>query len=409
MFHVKHASKTMRQIRAIRAAVRELSAILEAELAALAAAHRLRTCPALAGPSRQRPTDAAGPASHALLSFSSNDYLGFASHPDVLSAAAETAAQEGFGAGAARLVTGDLPTHRALEADLATFARRQSALLFPSGYQANLGAVTALAGPSDLIVSDAANHASLIDGCRLSRATVAIYAHGDPRSAAQALARPGEFRRRFLLTESLFSMDGDSAPLAALAELAIAHDAVFVVDEAHAFGVLGPGGRGLCAAANVEPDLLVGTLGKAFGASGGFVAASDAVRSYLVNRARTFIFTTAAPPPVAAAARAALRLAAGPVGDQRRARLAANRARLIDRLGGKIADAPGPIVPVILGADTRALDAAAYLRRQRIFVPAIRPPTVPEGTARLRLTFSSEHSGEEIDALSTALAGALAA
>ncbi|HEV3030254.1 MAG TPA: aminotransferase class I/II-fold pyridoxal phosphate-dependent enzyme, partial [Polyangia bacterium] len=324
--------------------MRELSAILEAELAALAAAHRLRTCPALAGPSRQRPTDAAGPANHALLSFSSNDYLGFASHPDVLSAAAETAAQEGFGAGAARLVTGDLPTHRALEADLATFARRQSALLFPSGYQANLGAVTALAGPSDLIVSDAANHASLIDGCRLSRATVAIYAHGDPRSAAQALARPGEFRRRFLLTESLFSMDGDSAPLAALAELAIAHDAVFVVDEAHAFGVLGPGGRGLCAAANVEPDLLVGTLGKAFGASGGFVAASDAVRSYLVNRARTFIFTTAAPPPVAAAARAALRLAAGPVGEQRRARLAANRARLIDRLGGKVADAPGPIV-----------------------------------------------------------------
>jgi len=129
---------------------------------------------------------------------------------------------------------------------------------------------------------------------------VAIYAHGDPRSAAQALARPGEFRRRFLLTESLFSMDGDSAPLAALAELAVANDAIFIVDEAHAFGVLGPGGRGLCAAANVEPDLLVGTLGKAFGASGGFVAASEAVRSYLVNRARTFIFTTASPPPVAA-------------------------------------------------------------------------------------------------------------
>ncbi|HEY2728969.1 MAG TPA: 8-amino-7-oxononanoate synthase [Polyangia bacterium] len=410
---MEHAPNPCPSIRAIRTPVRDLSAILEAELADLAAGNRLRSCPALAGASRQRPSagsmGSGDQENQALLSFSSNDYLGFASHPEVLAAAAETAAREGFGAGAARLVTGDLPAHRALEADLATFARRQSALLFPTGYQANLGVVTALAGPSDLIVSDAANHASLIDGCRLSRATVAIYTHGNPHSAAQALARPGKFRRRFLLTESLFSMDGDSAPLSALAELAAANDAVFIVDEAHAFGVLGPGGRGLCAAAAVEPDLLVGTLGKAFGAAGGFVAASEAVRSSLVNRARTFIFTTASPPPVAAAARAALRLSLGPVGDQRRARLAANRARLIERMGGKVADAPGPIVPVIMGSDARALDAAAYLRRHHIFVPAIRPPTVTEGTARLRLTFSSEHSADEIDALSTVLAGAMAA
>jgi len=392
--------------------VRELSAILEAELADLAAADRLRACPALEGRSRQRPSAMVGPApnqvARALLSFCSNDYLGLASHPEVLTAAAETASREGFGAGAARLVAGDLPAHRALEADLASFVRRPGVLLFPTGYQANIGVLTVLAGAPDLIASDSANHASLIDGCRLSRATVAIFAHGDARAAAQALERPGHYRRRLLVTESLFSMDGDRAPLAALAEIANAHDAVLVVDEAHALGVLGPGGRGLCAAADVEPDVLVGTLGKAFGAAGGFVAGSDALRAYLVNRARTFIFTTASPPPVAAAARAALRLAAGPVGDQRRARLAAHQARLVERMSGKVTAAPGPILPVILGSDASALAAAAHLRRHNVFVPAIRPPTVPEGTARLRVTFSSEHTDDEIDALSTALAGALA-
>jgi 8-amino-7-oxononanoate synthase len=388
--------------------VRDLTAILEAELASLAAGDRLRACPALDGPSRQRPKSSAVDASDErpgqLISFSSNDYLGLASHPEVLAAAIETAAREGFGAGAARLVSGDLPAHRALEADLATLVERPAALLFPTGYQANLGVVTALAGPSDLIASDAANHASLIDGCRLSRATVAIFSHADAASAAQALSRPGTFRRRFLVTESLFSMDGDAAPLAALAEIAAAHDAVFVVDEAHALGVLGPGGRGLCVEAGVVPDVLVGTLGKAFGAAGGFATGARALCDYLINRSRTFIFTTAAPPPVAGAARAALRLATGPIGDQRRSRLRASQSRFIERLQGKIAATPGPILPVILGADARALAAADHLRRRGFLVPAIRPPTVPEGTARLRLTFSSEHTDQEIDALAAVLA-----
>jgi 8-amino-7-oxononanoate synthase len=388
--------------------VRDLSAILQAELDALRAANRLRELPALAGVSRQRPDGPSGP----LLSFASNDYLGLASHPAVVSAAAEAAAREGFGAGAARLVTGDLPSHRALERDLAAYLRRPSALLFPTGYQANVGVLSTLAGPDDLIVSDTLNHASLIDGCRLSRATVVIYAHADADAAVAALVRPGAFRRRLLVTESLFSMDGDVAPLAKLHEAAKAHDAVFVVDEAHALGVLGPAGTGLCAEVGVDPDVLIGTLGKAFGSAGGFVTGSTPLRDYLLNCARTFVFTTSAPPPVAAAASAGLEVAAGTEGDLRRARLAMNRQRLLASLGPRAilpAVTPiGPIIPLILGADARALAVAQHLRARGIFVPAIRPPTVPEGTARLRITLSSEHGDAEIDTVAAALLEALA-
>jgi 8-amino-7-oxononanoate synthase len=329
----------------------------------------------------------------------------------VLAAAAEAAAREGFGAGSARLVTGDLPAHRALERDLASYLRRPSALLFPTGYQANLGVLGTLAGPHDLIVSDALNHASLIDGCRLSRATVAIYAHADADAAIAALSHPGPFRRRFLVTESLFSMDGDAAPLAKLGEAANVRDAIFVVDEAHALGVLGPAGSGLCAQAGVDPDVLIGTLGKAFGSAGGFVTGSAPLRDYLLNRARTFVFTTSLPPPVAAAAGAGLQVAAGPEGDLRRARLASNKQRLLASLGPRsilpVVSPVGPIIPLILGADARALAIARLLRARGIFVPAIRPPTVPEGTARLRITLSSEHSDAEIDAVVTALSEAL--
>jgi 8-amino-7-oxononanoate synthase len=384
--------------------VRDLSNILEAELEELALRHRRRACPELAGPSRQRPLL----AGTAFLSFCSNDYLGLASHPEVLAAATETAAREGFGAGAARLVAGDLPSHRALEAELAAHVGSPAALLFPSGYQANLGVVTALAGPSDLIVSDAANHASLIDGCRLSRATVEVFAHGDPGAAAKALGRPGQFRRRLLITESLFSMDGDAAPLTDLAAIAADHDAVFIVDEAHALGVCGPQGRGLCAEAGVSPDVLVGTLGKAFGAAGGFAAGAAVLRDYLLNRARSFVFATGTPPAVAGAARAALRLSVGPGGDARRERLHSHRRRVVAALGAKVSDRPGAILPVVLGSDERALAASTALRERGLFVPAIRPPTVPEGTARLRVTFSSEHSPTEIDELATALAEVLA-
>jgi 8-amino-7-oxononanoate synthase len=379
--------------------VRELSALLEAELADLAARDRLRACADLGGPSRARPLAGARP----ILAFSSNDYLGLASHPALAAAAHEAASAEGFGAGAARLVTGNLPAHRQLEATLAQTLHRPAALAFPSGYQANMGGIAALAGPDDLIVSDAANHASLIDGCRLTRARIAVYPHADVGAAARALGQSGPFRRRLLVTESLFSMDGDAAPLAALADLATKHDAIFIVDEAHALGIAGPGGRGLAAAANLTPDVLLGTLGKAFGAAGGFVTGSRTLCDYLTNRARTFVFTTAPPPPLAAAAAAGVRLAFGPEGERRRAQLESNKTRLLGRLQGRIAPFPGAIAPIILGSDTAALEAAATLRARGLFVPAIRPPTVPEGAARLRVTLSSEHTTADVDQLADAL------
>jgi 8-amino-7-oxononanoate synthase len=369
---------------------------MQAELDALAAADRLRLCPPLAGPSRVRPD----PQSPGLLSFCSNDYLAMATHPALAAAAAATAAEEGFGASASRLVAGDLPAHRALEAALAAFTGRPAALVFPSGYQANQGVLSALAGPGDLIVSDAANHASLIDGCRLSRAEVRVYPHVDVDVARTALTS-GTHRRRFLVTESLFSMAGDIAPLPRLAATAADRDAVLVVDEAHALGVLGPGGRGACAAAGVVPDVLIGTLGKALGAAGGFAAGPQVLRAFLINRARTFIYTTGIAPPVAAAARASLELVAGPEGDARRTRLFALVERLAGALGEKVP--PGPIFPVLVGSDARALLVSSALRARGIFVPAIRPPTVPEGSARLRITLSSAHEPADIDALAVAL------
>jgi 8-amino-7-oxononanoate synthase len=375
-----------------------LAEALAEELRNLRDTDRLRALLPLAGASRAHPSFGGTP----LLSFCSNDYLGLADHPALATAAAASAERSGFGAGASRLVSGDLPEHRDLEQELADFLATPVALLFPSGYQANIGVITALAGKDDLIVSDAANHASLIDGCRLSRAEVAVYPHRDA-AAAGALLSGSRHRRRLLVSESLFSMDGDVAPLADLAELARAHDAALIVDEAHALGALGPGGRGLCHACGVEPDVLIGTLGKAFGSQGGFVAGTADLRAILVNRARTFIFTTAGPAPVAAASLAALRLIRGPEGSARRQALAERIGQLEQALGRPPTGTP--ILPLVLGADRAALAASLSLRRSGLFVQAIRPPTVPPGTARLRITLSAQHQPEEIDGLAAALRG----
>jgi 8-amino-7-oxononanoate synthase len=378
--------------------------LLEEELATLAAAERLRTPPEVEGGTRVAPLIGGRP----VLAFCTNDYLDLAAHPALAAAAAQSAARAGFGASASRLVAGDLPAHRDLEAALAAHLGRPAALLFPTGYQANLGVLVALAGRDDLIVSDALNHASIVDGCRLSRARIAIYPHRDARAAARLLAAGQRFRRRILVTESLFSMDGDVAPLAALADAAARTDTVLVVDEAHAFATVGPNGRGLCASAGIVPDVFVGTLGKSIGAAGGFVAGAQVLRDVLVNRARTFIYTTALPPPVAAAAAAGLALAAGPEGHRRRDLLAARCAWLADRLrtAGLAAPDPtsaGPIFPIVLGSDARALSVAASLRDRGIFVPAIRPPTVPVGSARLRVTLSAGHNLDHLESLLAAL------
>jgi 8-amino-7-oxononanoate synthase len=392
--------------------VSSFAALLETELEALAGADRLRRCPELAGSSRVRV--AVGAESR--VSFCSNDYLGLANHPALAAAAAAASARDGFGASAARLVSGDLPAHRELESELAGFLGRQAALVFPTGYQTNIGVLTALAGPDDVIVSDSLNHASIVDGCRLTRARIAVYPHGDAAAAARLLGDARGARRRLLVTESLFSMDGDVAPLPALAEAAETHDAILIVDEAHAFGVLGPAGQGLCAENHVEPDVLVGTLGKALGAAGGFVAGTGLLREFLVNRARTFIFTTALPPAVAAAARAALGLAAGPEGDRRRDLLrqgvgwltAHLRTLRSDRgLPGPVASGASPILPFVLGTDARALAVSSGLAERGVFVPAIRPPTVPAGTARLRITLSAAHAEADLQLLVGALREAL--
>ena len=377
-----------------------LSDQLEAELRALELQGRRRVLPELAGPSRVEVTACGEP----LLSFCSNDYLGLASHPRLAEAASRGARNSGFGAGASRLVAGDLPEHRALESALASLVHLPAALLFPTGYQANLAAVTALAGPSDLIVADRAIHASLIDACRLSRAKLAFYPHLQLEKAEQHLARLGaKARRRFLVTESLFSMDGDFAPLAALARLAKAHDAALLVDEAHAVGILGPAGSGLCVADAVVPDILVGTLGKALGCAGAFVAGPGLLRDYLINRARTFIFTTALPPPVAAAGLEAVNLVRASDGDSLRKRLAANVTTFRSGVRLPRDSIPSPIVPIVLGADDDAVRASAYLRTVGIFAQPIRPPTVREGTARLRLTFSALHTEAHISRLANAL------
>jgi len=374
---------------------------LRTELTLLQQNQAQRSTRSLLGADRIHPTE----AGRSLIAFCANDYLGIAAHPFLRTAADEAAQAFGYGSGAARLVCGGTPLTETLEQELAAYVHQDAALLFPTGYQTNMGVITALAGPQDLIVSDAANHASIVDGCRLTRAKIAIYRHGDADDAERAFSSPGAFRRRLLVTESLFSMDGTRAPVGPLAALAKQYDALFIVDEAHALGVLGPQGRGICVEAGVRPHLTIGTLGKAFGCSGGFAAASNLLRDILVNTARTFIFTTAPPHPVTGAALAALRLLRGPEGDRRRAALVRHAANLRTQLAESGFPLPGrdAIVPVILGSNQRALGAAATLLSQGFLVPAIRPPTVPLGSARLRVTLSADHTDAEVATLAAAL------
>jgi len=334
-----------------------------------------------------------------LINFSSNDYLGLAGDARVAQALAEGARRWGAGAGASRLVCGDfLPQHE-LERALAEFEDTEAAVLFNSGYAANCGLLQALAGPEDLIVSDALNHASLIDGCRLSKARIAVASHADPGSVDRQLAQH-RARRKLVVTDAIFSMDGDRAPLRELAAVCARHEALLVVDEAHATGVIGPRGAGLCAEEGVTPDLRMCTLSKALGVAGAYVAASRAVCELLVNRARPLVFSTALPPALACAALAALEIARGAEGDERRARLFRNIRRFAAGLGTR---ADSPIFPVILGDPDRALRAADRLRELGILAKPIRPPTVAAGTSRIRFALSAAHTEAQLDAALDAL------
>lgn len=342
-----------------------------------------------------RAFDALGPegtlGGEAVTSFASNDYLGLSAHPAVIAAAHDALDRWGAGSTASRLVVGSRPPHHELEDALARWTGAEAALVFPTGYMANVGVLAALGGAGTRIISDELNHASIVDGCRLAHADVAIVPHGDVDAIDRLLA--ADDRPTVVVSDTVFSMDGDAATLDRLAEVCTRHRALLVLDEAHA--VLGP-----ALDPRDHPDLAlvrVGTLSKALGSLGGFVTCSTATRDLLVNAARSFIFTTALSPADAAAARAALDIVSSTEGDALRARLRGHVDRL--RPGH-----PSPIVSVVLGSEEEAVAASSHLLDRGLLVPAIRPPTVPAGTSRLRVTLSAAHTGAQVERLVEALA-----
>jgi 8-amino-7-oxononanoate synthase len=372
-----------------------------------------------------------------VLNFASNDYLSLAGDRRLARAAGAALDEAGSGAGASRLIVGNHRRHVALETALADWLRTGAARLFSSGYAANVGVITALAGAGDVIFSDELNHASIIDGCRLSRAQVVVVPHRDLRALEAALAAHAG-RRRFVISETLFSMDGDIADVVALAELARRHDAALILDEAHAVGVWGPEGRGIAAEHGVVPDILVGTCGKALGASGAFAATTPAIAQVLWNRARSLVFSTGLAPAVAASVEAAIEIVRGREGDERRRAVARNARVLRDEvaspgsstsssLGSSTSVAPGgssttpaasastalggdpasAIAPVLVGDDRAVMQLSRRLFDAGIFAQGIRPPTVPVGTARIRVSVSAGHSENDIVTLAAALVDAL--
>ena len=353
---------------------------------------------------RRRTLDAA-PASERAADFVSNDYLGLSSHPEVVAAGREALERLGAGGRAARLLGGGGPLAGVVERTVADWLGAEAALLFPSGYQANAGLPQALLEPGDAVFSDALNHASQIDGVRLARARRTVFRHGDLDELERGLASARGARRRLVLVEGLYGMDGDLAPLAELAELCARHDAWLVIDEAHAAGVIGPHGRGAWAAADVQTELAerclarVVTGGKALGVAGGLVVGSRALIELLANRARSFVFTTAPPPAVSAALARAVELASD-MGAERD-RLHTLAGRLAERLD--LSCPAGAILPVPIGPDAAAVALSLELGRRALDVRAVRPPTVPEGTARLRVALHASNTDAEVEALGAAL------
>ena len=397
------------------------SQLLARELAAFEAQHtRRRRQLAEAFPEPGDPT-AVRVGGQVLRNFCSNDYLGLSHHPELIRAATECMSRFGFGAGSAHLVSGHSHEHHALEEELAAFTGRERALLFSSGYMANLGVIGALTDRHDQVLADRANHASLLDAARLSGARLRRYAHGDMAHAEQMLlaqragGETGESHKSngagtattLIVTDGVFSMDGDVAPVSALTALAQRHHCALMVDDAHGLGVIGASGRGtleLTGAASQAVPILVGTLGKAFGTFGAFVAGDAALIDYLIQRARTYIYTTALPPAVAAASRAGLRLAREEHWRRERLhtltlRFRAAAAALAVPLGASTT----PIQPLIVGDSAWALALSEALMNAGFWVAAIRPPTVPAGTARLRITLSAAHRDQDVDALADTL------
>ncbi len=367
---------------------------VQRELALLLAAHRLRVPRVVDG--------AQGPVAvvdgREVVNFASNDYLGLAAYPRLIRAAVTALEEGGAGVGASRLIVGNHRQHVLLETVVADWLRCGGVRLFNSGYAANVGVLTALLRAGDVVFSDELNHASIIDGCRLSRAEIVVVPHLDYAALESSLStRRG--RRRLVVSESLFSMDGDLADVEAIATLCKRHDAAFMLDEAHAIGALGPEGRGHAAAHGVVPDVVVGTFGKALGSFGAFAATTHAVAELLWNRARPFVFSTGLPPSVAAASQAAVEVVRGSEGDRRRRTLAGHAHRLralVRHAGGSPSSA---IAPIMIGDDREAMRRTEQLLSAGLFVQGIRPPTVPVGTSRLRVVLSAGHTEAHIEQL----------
>jgi len=348
---------------------------------------------------------------HRYLAFCSNDYLGLANHPDLIRALQSAAERYGVGSGAAHLVSGHSHEHHALEEELAEFTDRPRALLFSTGYMANLGVISALLRRGDTVYEDRLNHASLLDGGLLSGARLQRYAHADAPALAQRLAGR-EGGEALIATDGVFSMDGDLAPLPALAAIAREHGAWLMVDDAHGFGVIGREGKGSLdhyGLGLAEAPVVIGTLGKAFGVAGAFVAGGEELIETLIQKARTYIFTTASPPALAAATRVSLRLARQEEWRREKLRALVRRFRAgAGQLGLSLLESWTPIQPLLVGDSGRAVALSEALREQGILIGAIRPPTVPVGTARLRITFSAAHSEQQVDRLLDALESVLA-
>ena len=336
-----------------------------------------------------------------VLNFCSNDYLGLAADPRLARAVEEAMERRGFGAGASRLVCGNFDEHDALEKELAAFKHVPEAVIFSSGYMANTGIIPALVSRGDAVFSDRLNHASIVDGIVLSRADLCRYPHKDMNALDEMLAKATGARRKLIVTDTVFSMDGDIAPLKDIVRLAKQHKAWLMVDEAHAFGVFGSTGAGLVEAMGLEADVDVqmGTLSKAAGTYGAYCAGSPELKAYLLNSARSFIFTTAMPPAVAAAARCALNIIKSEPERRERVLSLANKMRDgLKKAGFDTLESATPIIPVMMRKASQAVEMSRKLLERGIFVSAIRPPTVPAHTARLRVTVTAAHTDEDIDA-----------
>jgi 8-amino-7-oxononanoate synthase len=334
--------------------------------------------------------------------FCTNNYLGLADHPKVLERAQRALARFGAGAQASRLVSGHFPIHAQLEEITSLFKGVEACLAFPTGYMANLAAVSALVGEGDAVLCDRLNHASLIDACRVSKAKLFIYAHLDLEDLKKQLEKTGPFRRRLIVTDGLFSMDGDLVPLLKATNLARDYDALVLVDDAHGTGVLGPEGRGIAHHFPLKhpPQVVVGTYSKALGSLGGFVCGPRIFIEYLLNKARTFIYTTGLPPAVCGASLGALEVLQQE--PQRVERLWDNAKKVRDglrSLGYDIPRGAGPILPILVGDNEEAVKMSEKLQEEGVLVVAIRPPTVPKGTARLRLSVSAAHTDADLERL----------